>query len=140
VIREAADCLNDATSDCVVFVAVDDKTAAIHGAVAFKPCPLVQWKDRSLMIIALGVERRKRQQRIGTDLKRAVMAETAAQGLLFVVSEVHRANHPMMLLNKKLRVVQSDWIDADEYHFCAIRVRPSRFEPIRRLIDRFRLR
>lgn len=109
-----------------VFVAVKESSEKVVGVVGFGP-PTDSWivtKLRVTEVYSLGVDTGFRRIGIGTDLKRLVRAEVASWGRKrAIVSRVHKRNHKMIGLNKKLEFAQ-DEAPTDEMFWFAQIVRP----------------
>lgn len=100
VIREAPDLIAKGVEGQII-VAIDQKGRVV-GAVVFGPDPDV---DGRPTIASLGVVRTRREEKIGTRLKQAALAELAAAGhRQDVFSQVHKYNRAMLGLNDKLGV------------------------------------
>lgn len=104
-----------------MFVAVGDD-GAIVGVIVFGPADLDHAGAHAEEVFSLGVARDWRQRRIGSDLKRAALADAAARGVPFVVSQVHKHNFQMHRLNRSLGVTTMARVE-NEYHVTAVRVR-----------------
>ena len=105
----------------------------IVGVIVFRQAVLPSDRFVAYEVLSLGVLSDRRRQYIGSDLKQSVMADAAACGIPFVISQVHKANYQMNALNRSLGVITSEWMDSDEYRMTAVRVR-------RTVRDRLRLR
>lgn len=98
-----------------VFVSVVEERIA--GVIGFGP------EHGVITVFSMGVLIEYQGRGLGTALKRSAMAEVAARyGVVDLVSIVHRANGPMLRVNKKLEVSIEPDPDDGEYRFTAVTV------------------
>lgn len=105
-----------------IIVAVDGDEKVV-GVVVFGPDPDVQGRQT---IASIGVVRSRRQEKIGTRLKQAALAELAAAGhRQDVFSQVHKYNAAMLGLNDKLGVKRERDPDRLDHFLSYIAVEPA---------------
>lgn len=97
VLREAARVLGTSDSAIGCYVAVEDGTSRLVGAIVF-----TAEGGKEALINAVGVVPERRRQRIGTALKEQAIDYFAYIGALTYRSEVDRFNQGMQELNEKM--------------------------------------